>query len=65
MYHVGEALGDTLTQARNNIVSIGIAPWGVVHKRNDLIGKDVNMCAFCNAFDIITKKLIPKGCLVY
>ena len=47
MYHVGEALGDTLTQARNNIVSIGIAPWGVVHKRNDLIGKDVNMQQWC------------------
>jgi len=42
MFHVGEALGDTLTQARNNIVSIGIAPWGVVHKRCDLIGSDVS-----------------------
>ncbi|KAK2154072.1 hypothetical protein NP493_2229g00014 [Ridgeia piscesae] len=41
MFHVGEALGDTLTQARNNIVSIGIAPWGVVHKRCDLIGSDI------------------------
>ena len=42
MHHVGEALGDTLTQARHNIVSIGIAPWGVVHKRGDLIGRDVS-----------------------
>ena len=42
MRHVGDALGDTLVQARNNIVTIGIAPWGVVHNRNDLIGKDVS-----------------------
>lgn len=42
MRHVGDALGDTLAQARNNIVTIGIAPWGVVHNRNDLIGKDVS-----------------------
>ena len=40
-YHVGEALGDTLNQARNNIVSIGIPPWGVIHKREDLIGSEV------------------------
>ena len=40
-YHVGEALGDTLNQARNNIVSIGIAPWGVIHKREDMIGSEV------------------------
>ena len=43
MRHVGDSLGDTLVQARNNIVTIGIAPWGVVHNRNDLIGKDVSI----------------------
>ena len=43
MRHVGDALGDTLVQARNNVVTIGIAPWGVVHNRNDLIGKDVSL----------------------
>ena len=43
MRHVGDALGDTLVQARNNIVTIGIAPWGVVHNRGDLIGKDVSL----------------------
>jgi len=41
MKHVGDALGDTIVQARNNIVTIGIAPWGVVHKNTDLIGQDV------------------------
>ncbi|ESO08111.1 hypothetical protein HELRODRAFT_169845 [Helobdella robusta] len=43
MKHVGEALGDTLVQSRNNIITIGIAPWGVVHKREDLIGKDITV----------------------
>ena len=47
MRHVGDALGDTLVQARNNIVTIGIAPWGVVHNRNDLIGKDVSIAIVC------------------
>ena len=48
--HVGDALGDTLVQARNHIVTLGIAPWGVVHNRNDLIGLDVS---------ILTKYNIP------
>ncbi|ELT97529.1 hypothetical protein CAPTEDRAFT_120255, partial [Capitella teleta] len=41
MKHVGDALGDTLVQSRNNIITIGIAPWGVVHNRVALIGRDV------------------------
>ena len=43
MKHVGDALGDTIVQARNNIVTIGIAPWGVVHKNSDLVGQDVTV----------------------
>lgn len=39
---VGEALGDSLAQSRNNIVTIGIAPWGVIRNRTDLVGKDVS-----------------------
>jgi len=42
MKHVGDALGDTIVQARNNIVTIGIAPWGVVHKNHELVGQDVS-----------------------
>ena len=56
MRHVGDALGDTLVQARNNIVTIGIAPWGVVHNRNDLIGQRreyLNKLVACH----ITKRL--------
>ena len=43
MRHVGDALGDTLVQSRNNIVTLGIAPWGVVHNRSDLVGTDVSI----------------------
>lgn len=42
MKHVGEALGDTLSQSRNKIVTIGIAPWGVIENRNELISRDVS-----------------------
>jgi len=42
MKHVGDALGDTMVQARNNIVTIGIVSWGVVYKNEELIGKDVS-----------------------
>jgi len=46
MKHVGDALGDTIIQARNNIVTIGIAPWGVVHKNEELVGQDVTLLSF-------------------
>jgi len=49
MKHVGDALGDTIVQARNNIVTIGIAPWGVVHKNEELVGQDVT-CMFLHFF---------------
>lgn len=48
MKHVGDALGDTMVQSRNNIVTIGIAPWGVIHKNEELIGKEVSLqSVFC------------------
>ena len=46
MRHVGDALGDTLLQSKNNIVTIGIAPWGVIHNRTELIGQDVSSYGF-------------------
>jgi transient receptor potential cation channel subfamily M protein 3 len=46
MKHVGDALGDTLVQSRNNTITIGIAPWGVVHNRSVLIGRDVRPPCF-------------------
>ena len=59
MRHVGDSLGDTLAQARNGIVTIGIAPWGVVHNRYDLIGKDVSF----SYFPQIAHKLDTVMCL--
>ena len=50
--HVGDSLGDTLVQARNHIVTLGIAPWGVVYKRNDLIGRDVRVFPAFHAFSL-------------
>ena len=47
MRHVGAALAEkSVKKRKKHIVAIGIAPWGVVHKRHDL--KDQHVCAsFC------------------
>jgi len=43
MRHVGSALAEkSMKKRKKHTVAIGIAPWGVVHRRNDLIGKDVS-----------------------
>lgn len=43
MRHVGAALAEkSMKKRKKRIVAIGIAPWGVVHRRQDLIGKDVS-----------------------
>ncbi|XP_056463173.1 transient receptor potential cation channel subfamily M member 7 isoform X3 [Gadus chalcogrammus] len=39
--HVGDALKDHSTRSSKKICTIGIAPWGVIENRNDLIGRDV------------------------
>ncbi|XP_064619053.1 transient receptor potential cation channel subfamily M member 3-like isoform X3 [Lineus longissimus] len=41
MRHVGESLVDRSVKSSNKVVTIGIAPWGVVDNRDDLIGRDV------------------------
>lgn len=44
MRHVGAALAEKSMKTRKkHIVAIGIAPWGVVHKRLNLVGKDVRV----------------------
>lgn len=49
MRHVGSALAEkSIKKRKKHIVAIGIAPWGVVHERQDLIGKDV--CISVTAF---------------
>lgn len=45
-HHVGDAISDRTTKTRNKVVAIGIAPWGVVENREDLIGRDVSQSHF-------------------
>lgn len=44
--HVGDALKEHCSRSSKKICTIGIAPWGVIENRNDLIGRDVrhNSC---------------------
>ncbi|XP_064607878.1 transient receptor potential cation channel subfamily M member 3-like isoform X2 [Liolophura sinensis] len=46
-HHVGDAISDRTTKTRNKVVAIGIAPWGVVENREDLIGRDVVVPYHC------------------
>ncbi|NP_061222.3 transient receptor potential cation channel subfamily M member 1 isoform X2 [Mus musculus] len=39
--HVGDALKDHSSKSRGRLCAIGIAPWGMVENKEDLIGKDV------------------------
>ncbi|XP_075431986.1 transient receptor potential cation channel subfamily M member 1 isoform X6 [Ascaphus truei] len=39
--HVGDALKDHSSKSRGRVCAIGIAPWGIVENKEDLIGKDV------------------------
>lgn len=39
--HVGDALKKHFSRSSKKICTIGIAPWGVIENRNDLIGRDV------------------------
>lgn len=40
--HVGDALKDHSSKSRGKVCAIGIAPWGIVENKEDLIGKDVS-----------------------
>uniref|UniRef100_A0A8C9RX37 non-specific serine/threonine protein kinase n=1 Tax=Scleropages formosus TaxID=113540 RepID=A0A8C9RX37_SCLFO len=39
--HVGDALKEHSSRSARKICTIGIAPWGVIENRNELIGRDV------------------------
>uniref|UniRef100_UPI00358EF2B9 transient receptor potential cation channel subfamily M member 7 isoform X4 n=1 Tax=Myxine glutinosa TaxID=7769 RepID=UPI00358EF2B9 len=39
--HVGDALKEHSSRSCKKICTIGIAPWGLIENRNDLIGQDV------------------------
>ncbi|KAL5005502.1 hypothetical protein ScPMuIL_018958 [Solemya velum] len=45
--HVGDAISDRTMKAKNKIVAIGIAPWGIVENKNDLVGKDIVVPYHC------------------
>ncbi|KAL3865684.1 hypothetical protein ACJMK2_043048, partial [Sinanodonta woodiana] len=47
--HVGDAISDRTLKAKNKIVAIGIAPWGIVENKDDLVGKDVTVPYHCVA----------------
>lgn len=44
--HVGDALKDHSSKSRGKVCAIGIAPWGILENKEDLIGKDVRTAAF-------------------
>lgn len=44
--HVGDALKDHSSKSRGKVCAIGIAPWGILENKEDLIGKDVRI-SFC------------------
>uniref|UniRef100_A0A3P8VW11 non-specific serine/threonine protein kinase n=1 Tax=Cynoglossus semilaevis TaxID=244447 RepID=A0A3P8VW11_CYNSE len=39
--HVGDALKEHCSRSSKKICTVGIAPWGVIENRNDLIGRDI------------------------
>ena len=40
--HVGDAISDRTAKAKNKVVAVGVAPWGIVERKEDLIGHDVS-----------------------
>lgn len=51
--HVGDALKDHSSKSRGKVCAIGIAPWGILENKEDLIGKDVR--TFGAAFSLLKK----------
>lgn len=39
--HIGDMLKEHFPRSTNNLIVIGIAPWGVVNEKDSLIGHDV------------------------
>lgn len=40
---MGDALKDHPSKSRGRLCAVGIAPWGIVENRDDLVGKDVSI----------------------
>lgn len=43
--HVGDALKDHSSKSRGKVCAIGMAPWGIIENKEDLIGRDVRQAA--------------------
>lgn len=54
--HVGDALKEHASRSSRKICTIGIAPWGVIENRNDLVGRDVRMVSKCFIFELMYKQ---------
>ncbi|XP_061561791.1 transient receptor potential cation channel subfamily M member 1-like isoform X2 [Phycodurus eques] len=39
--HVGDALKEHSSKSRGKVCAVGIAPWGIVENKDDLLGRDV------------------------
>lgn len=46
MRHVGDALKEHSSKSRGKVCAIGIAPWGIVENKEDLIGQDVSLLLY-------------------
>lgn len=51
--HVGDALKEHSSKSRGKVCAIGIAPWGILENKEDLIGKDVR--TFAAAFNFLER----------
>lgn len=60
--HVGDALKDHSSKSRGRICAIGIAPWGIVENKEDLLGKDVSLP--CSFGEFLTKFPPPLSTLI-
>lgn len=60
--HVGDALKEHCSRSSKKICTIGIAPWGVIENRNDLIGRDVRhlISNFTSLCHINIKNVLSK-----
>lgn len=48
--HVGDALKDHSSKSRGKVCAIGIAPWGILENKEDLIGKEVGTSEYAFSF---------------
>lgn len=55
--HVGDALKEHASRSSRKICTIGIAPWGVIENRNDLVGRDVRMVLKILIFELMCNKI--------